>query len=247
MITKYLLTLGIGHILGDFYFQTEHLAALKKQRYKGVVLHGLEYYGAMLVAIIPLFGLDMILAATYAALIHFVIDTVKYIVVRKKKIKRDDLIFVTDQIFHILSILILAYVMLCWNFIADEVKPIEQLVTSFNLELETIARWLLAILFIHKPSNIFIQKFISEYKPKEDTSVIKVENKVGRRIGTTERIIMLIFLALNQYSALGFVLTAKSIARYDRISKDQKFAEYYLLGTLVSTLCVIVCRLVVLQ
>ena len=45
-----------------------------------------------------------------------------------------------------------------------------------------------------------------------------------------------------QYSAVGLVLTAKSIARksiarYDRISKDQSFAEYYLLGTLLSTIC----------
>lgn len=34
-------------------------------------------------------------------------------------------------------------------------------------------------------------------------------------------------------------MTAKSIARYDRISKDQEFAEYYLLGTLLSTICAI--------
>ena len=58
-------------------------------------------------------------------------------------------------------------------------------------------------------------------------------------IGTVERIIMLVFFFFSQYSALGFVLTAKSIARYDRISKDQNFAEYYLLGTLLSTLLVI--------
>ena len=34
-------------------------------------------------------------------------------------------------------------------------------------------------------------------------------------------------------------MTAKSIARYDRISKDQEFAEYYLLGSLLSTICAI--------
>ena len=50
---------------------------------------------------------------------------------------------------------------------------------------------------------------------------------------------------MNQYSAIGFVLTAKSVARYDKIAKDEKFAEYYLLGTLTSTLCVIVCGIVV--
>ena len=45
------------------------------------------------------------------------------------------------------------------------------------------------------------------------------------------------YFQTQQYSAVGLVLTAKSIARYDRISKDQSFAEYYLLGTLLSTIC----------
>lgn len=58
---------------------------------------------------------------------------------------------------------------------------------------------------------------------------------------------MLIFLAMNQYTAIGFVLTAKSIARYDKITKDEKFAEYYLLGTLISTLCVVICRLLIIK
>ena len=54
---------------------------------------------------------------------------------------------------------------------------------------------------------------------------------------------MLIFLFIKQYSAVGLVLTAKSIARYDKISKDKDFAEYYLLGTLISTLVSIIVSL----
>lgn len=50
---------------------------------------------------------------------------------------------------------------------------------------------------------------------------------------------MLIFITISQYSAIGLVLTAKSIARYDKISHEQDFAEYYLLGTLLSTICAI--------
>lgn len=50
---------------------------------------------------------------------------------------------------------------------------------------------------------------------------------------------MLILLAVRQYSAAGLVLTAKSIARYDKISKESDFAEYYLIGTLLSLLSVI--------
>ena len=51
---------------------------------------------------------------------------------------------------------------------------------------------------------------------------------------------MTILISVDQYSAVGLVLTAKSIARYDKISKDQIFAEYYLLGTLLSAICSIV-------
>lgn len=37
------------------------------------------------------------------------------------------------------------------------------------------------------------------------------------------------------------------IARYDKITKDEKFAEYYLLGTLISTACVVACKMIVLR
>ena len=53
-----------------------------------------------------------------------------------------------------------------------------------------------------------------------------------------------IILSIKQYSSVGLVLTAKSIARYNKIAEDQKFAEYYLLGTLLSTICVLVVSLI---
>lgn len=54
-----------------------------------------------------------------------------------------------------------------------------------------------------------------------------------------ERVIVLLLLSAGQYAAIGFVLTAKSVARYNRISEDARFAEYYLLGTLLSTAMVL--------
>lgn len=41
---------------------------------------------------------------------------------------------------------------------------------------------------------------------------------------------MLFFLLIKQYSSVELVLTTKSIARYNKISEDKEFAEYYLLG-----------------
>jgi hypothetical protein len=101
-------------------------------------------------------------------------------------------------------------------------------------------KWIFVLLVIHKPTNIAIQKFLIIYKPISSIGDKESINNAGRFIGTVERIIMLIFLSIEQYSAIGLVLTAKSIARYDKISKEKNFAEYYLLGTLISTVSVII-------
>ena len=45
---------------------------------------------------------------------------------------------------------------------------------------------------------------------------------------------------MGQYGAIGFVLTAKSLARFNQLN-DQSFAEKYLVGTLLSSFLAIVC------
>lgn len=198
--------------------------------------------------VLPIFSLDMILTATYTALAHFAIDTVKYVLSIKKKIRKNVKVFVIDQCAHMVSIFMLAYIMEDLKFSIGHIGIVNNILNTYGYDAETLARWILAILFIHIPANIFIQNFLDDYKPKnkDEKTIIKVDNKAGRRIGTIERLIMLVFLSMDQYAAMGFVLTAKSIARYDKITKDEKFAEYYLLGTLVSTFCVIVCRKLIL-
>lgn len=213
-------------MIGDFYLQSDKIAKYKDEKYKGVLIHSLEYYVAFLLTVLPVFCLDMILAATYAAIIHFVIDTIKYLICRKRIIKKSCNVFIVDQCVHISSFFVLAYTLDYFDFSIGNLKYIEYWLTTFNLNFEIIARWFLSILFIHKPVNIFIKNFLGEYKPKENNEIVMTDNKAGRKIGTIERLIMLIFLSQNQFAALGFVLTAKSIARYDKITKDEKFAEY---------------------
>lgn len=75
----------------------------------------------------------------------------------------------------------------------------------------------------------------------EEKKKSKSVKKAGSYIGFFERIIIIIFISLEAYSAIGFVLTAKSVARYDNITKDQQFAEYFLIGTLYSmAMCLVV-------
>ncbi len=56
----------------------------------------------------------------------------------------------------------------------------------------------------------------------------------GQRIGILERIILLTLVIQGEWAAIGFVLTAKSVARFSKLEADQAFAERYLIGTLTS-------------
>lgn len=246
MMNKYLLILTVGHVLGDFYLQNEKIAAYKDERYKGVLFHSVEYSIACILSVLPVFSTDMLLSALYSAFAHFVIDSVKYILILKRRLKKGFTVFALDQFAHLASILGLVYIMIVRNFEIGNMWIAKSIRIVSGYEGETISRWMLAILLLHIPANIFIHNFLEEYKPNGNEMIIRADYKAGRRIGTIERLIMLIFLSKDQFAALGFILTAKSVARYDRIAKDEKFAEYYLLGTLMSTLWVIICRMLIL-
>lgn len=57
----------------------------------------------------------------------------------------------------------------------------------------------------------------------------------GEVIGILERWILVVLLVGQQYAALGFVVTAKTLARHKQM-EERAFAEYFLVGTLTSML-----------
>lgn len=61
------------------------------------------------------------------------------------------------------------------------------------------------------------------------------EYNTGRIIGLLERIFVFLFVLLNQFAAVGFILAAKGVARFQDF-KSRTFAEYVLIGTLLSAL-----------
>lgn len=62
----------------------------------------------------------------------------------------------------------------------------------------------------------------------------------GKIIGVFERILVVTFMYLNVPTAIAIVFAAKSIVRFES-TKDRKFAEYFLVGTLGSiTIAVVV-------
>ncbi len=55
----------------------------------------------------------------------------------------------------------------------------------------------------------------------------------GRVIGTLERIAVYVLVLQGQYDALGLVLAAKGLARFQNLD-NREFAEYFLIGTFLS-------------
>lgn len=247
MYSRYFKIFLLGHLLGDFYIQTGKMADRKEYSLKWVLIHSLCYEGINLIITVPI--LSMILPIILLGCCHFLIDCLKYVflkIIRKSNkytyvSGRNS--FIIDQIIHICLIAFISY----WLKDIDIAgwRIIEDFFALTGISAETAISWLLALLLIHKPANILIQKLLTKYKPDKKDEDKANDKNAGRFIGNLERIIMLIFWAIGQYSAIGLVLTAKSIARYDRIAKEKDFAEYYLLGTLLSTLIAIVCSFIV--
>lgn len=58
-------------------------------------------------------------------------------------------------------------------------------------------------------------------------------DRVGATIGVLERLLIVTFILTANHAAVGFVIAAKTLARFKQLD-DREFAEYYLLGTLGS-------------
>lgn len=243
MQIKLILLCLIAHVLGDYYFQNDEMSQLKKEKISGVIKHSV-YYSIPFIAV-WIFINESFKLLIFLCLTHFIIDFIKYIVYKmytnklnysyKNILSRSVkpwIIYLFDQLLHIISIFILVYYFS--NSLDINFTLIEKIL---NIDILFILKWILIIICIHKPANITFKKIFSNNKPKEKSVN---NNKNGAIIGFLERFIIAIFLYVNQYSAIGFVLTAKSIARYNKISENAEFGEYYLIGTLYSTLFIVV-------
>jgi hypothetical protein len=56
----------------------------------------------------------------------------------------------------------------------------------------------------------------------------------GKWIGIVERVIVLILVLQNQYSAIGLLVAAKGIIRFNEKDRQEAKTEYLVIGTLLS-------------
>ncbi|MEA1998364.1 MAG: hypothetical protein U9N61_03440 [Euryarchaeota archaeon] len=75
-----------------------------------------------------------------------------------------------------------------------------------------------------------IRAILRRYEKNVGTGGLR---SAGMIIGIIERVMVLTFVLIDQYTAITIVFAAKSIARFNEL-EDRNMAEYYLIGTLLS-------------
>ncbi len=239
-----MLIMLISHFLGDYYLQTNKMAASKADKPKDLLLHTIIHLMLGVALLYITYGADLLIIPLIVSVVHIVIDFIK----GKFSLKYQNAVFkiyALDQLLHIISIVVAIYV-----FSNNPVfnTDIINLLRGFSIDPVSLNEKLLAIIILIKPASIsvslFLESFNFKYLNAESESNAEKGESVGLKnagstIGILERLIIYSLAAVGQYAAIGFILTAKSITRYEKISKDPAFGEYYLIGTLFSLLLVI--------
>ncbi|WP_031429211.1 DUF3307 domain-containing protein [Flavimarina sp. Hel_I_48] len=212
----------IAHIVGDFVFQPDHWVAGKrdhKHKSRYFYLHGLVHLVALLVVLE--FDFSYWPYILLIVLSHLLIDLVKLNLNAKLNSR---MLFALDQIAHLLVIALVVYILHPYTLTLQKLYSAEVLLLA------------LAILFTSYVSAILMKIVLSRWEVTEENPAEGSLKNAGKYIGMLERLFVFGFIILNQWSAIGLLITAKSVFRFSDLNraKDRKLTEYILIGTLMS-------------
>ena len=107
--------------------------------------------------------------------------------------------------------------------------------------------YLAGLFLVIGEANYFIRWILGKFHftvENEKDNIDQNEFNAGKIIGIIERLLIYQFMLLGAYSTIGFVLAAKGFTRFRELDK-RAFAEYVLVGTLLSTACAVFIALAV--
>lgn len=224
-----IITLQIcAHLLSDFIFQSDNMSKRKEE--KVLKYHLFHFLIVLGFSYVCSFDFGFWKAAMVISVVHFGIDVLKSWGNLKKHLRYS---FFIDQILHILVLIIISYAY-------SELYDIN-LVFYFKAKHLAI---IVGFVICTKPANILINEILLIFNiksNKEDSNENKTtesENSnnssgipnAGKIIGITERLLALGLILMGQYEAVGLIIAAKSILRFEGMRKS----EYILVGTLLS-------------
>ncbi|MEO6914322.1 MAG: DUF3307 domain-containing protein [Chitinophagaceae bacterium] len=217
-----LLKLVLAHLLTDFVLQptswvedrnAKHFASIK------LYLHG------MITGIVAwiITGWQYWPIALIILVTHTLIDGWKSYQPKTAKY------FLADQFTH------LAIIVACCTFLFFDKAKFSQLWLQFNGNIQ-IWKLITGIVFLTFPAGILIGQLTRQWREKILSDKIEVEGlaSAGKWIGIVERMIILAFVLMSQFSAIGLLVAAKGIIRFNEKDRQEAKTEYLVIGTLLS-------------
>ena len=231
------LALYLAHLLTDFVLQPDQMVTRKKRGSALVYLeHGaIHFFAAALFLGFAIPGLAVrmdfygfILGLT---VVHLGIDWLKLRLVSSGILEDGAATFLGDQAVHTLTVFLTAWLITRPSFLTLLAK-IHWVQSEIEKPLLVLVVYI-AVIF----GGGYIVRFLTKPLTKQDMSILgETTNEMqnaGMYIGWLERFVVLTALVLQSPATVGLILTAKSIARYPEM-KSVRFAEYFLIGTLLS-------------
>ncbi|QDP86357.1 DUF3307 domain-containing protein [Chryseobacterium sp. SNU WT5] len=216
-------SLILAHLLGDFILQPNSWVADKEKKKGGSIYLYLHVALHMALVLIFLWDLNLWWIALIIGSTHLIIDWAKLYFQNPKTTRTW---FFVDQAAHILVIIALSMIYFPYF-------KWEDFFNADSLQLIT------AVVFLTVPSSILIKTVISFWTPVTvDHSKLQTESLVnaGKYIGILERLLVFVFILVNHWEGVGFMIAAKSVFRFSDLAeaKQRKLTEYVLIGTLLS-------------
>ncbi|KPB06406.1 DUF3307 domain-containing protein [Bacillus sp. CHD6a] len=275
-----ILSLILAHLMADFYFQTEHMV---KEKRKFLKLHLFHHAAIFLIPLLVIYfyqGKDLmrevLLPTILLVGIHGGIDYFKISIQEKtSKLVRKNAwnlgLFIIDQLFHVITILVVCYFTLQVDLkttfhsillllhlkegLRPEIGLFEGLLFLIIMLIlcTTVTGHLIRILLgsLTKHISLFEGKYTlkdlavssnSEKNMSEEYTYMVMKHQDlsrGKVIGYLERLLVVALILMGSFSAVGFIVAAKSLTRFKQMD-DRDWAEYFLLGTLTSFLFAII-------
>ena len=216
-----LLKLLLAHLIGDFFLQPQSWVEDKETRKlksPKLYLHVGIHLALLFLLVWDISFWKMLLLIAFS---HYIIDALKLLFQRKNNRR---FMFFIDQLLHI-GVIFIAY---AWYFDA-----------SFSINAivnEQILLLLICLLFLTLPVSIFMKVIFLKWNIAKLTEGNKSLKDAGKYIGVLERVLVFVFVILDHWEAVGFLITAKSVFRFGDLTaaKQRKLTEYVLIGTLIS-------------
>lgn len=216
-----LIRLIIAHLLTDFIFQPgSWIKERKEKKWKS----GKLYLHVLLTSVIA-----YILAGQWKLWWLPVLIFISHLLIDLWKSYRPArmIYFLADQFLHMLVLIVL------WINISNrwEVSGVFLINSLSNIPFLTV---LASYILITWPMGIMIGLATEKWRDDAGANAEGLA-RAGMWIGFFERFLILTFILIDQYTAVGLLIAAKSILRFnDKEGNTQKKTEYVLIGTLMS-------------